>query len=703
MNTDRDPTDSTERPDESLELSFRTSAGSDPHGRPRVFFTCDPEDFGATFESTVRLILKHQPNCAVWYLPPDTALSDEKAAGSLRAQLAEMQLVVIPVTRRLLVGDSAAMRTVVPFALGNHIPLLPLLTDTGLEDLFTQRFGSVLFLTPQADDDTAAPFEKKLAGFLSGVLVGDEVAQRVRDAFDAYIFLSYRKKDRRAAQELMRLIHGNERFRDIAIWYDEYLIPGENFNDAIRKALLMSNLFALVVTPSLLERTDGKANYVMEHEYPAAVEASKTILPVEMSDTDPKDLKREFSGIPDCVDGRDADALLESLVRALKDVALKKRGAEHNFLIGLAFLDGIDVEVDHGIAVQLITEAADAGLLEAMRKLAVMYDSGKGVERDPLTSIEWQEKIVSRLREIYEKDACEANRHELAAALIALAVAYYDADIVRNAKELLKDANSLCRNPETAAGRRDLLECCRWFAEVDRVMGRSSAVYRDLETAVEICRSLVEESPTVENRRDLAVFTGRLGRETLRTGDRDEARALCAQSVELCAALLEESRTVENMSALARSAMLLGELEFEYEAYDEAERRFKQALEIRQFIAEETGTVASRRDLAETYRRLGRVALRKGEPALAKELFLQALAIVDALFDETGSSDIRSDAARICQWLSYVERRLENAEAAREYDEKSREIDREVDEERRKAMEGHQIIRHYEEYDDIIV
>ena len=49
-------------------------------------------------------------------------------------------------------------------------------------------------------------------------------AEGTRHAFDAYIFLSYRKKDRRYANELMRLIHNNPECRDIAIWFDEFFL-----------------------------------------------------------------------------------------------------------------------------------------------------------------------------------------------------------------------------------------------------------------------------------------------------------------------------------------------------------------------------------------------------------------------------------------------------------------------------------------------
>lgn len=52
----------------------------------------------------------------------------------------------------------------------------------------------------------------------------------------------YRKKDRVHADALMRQIHSYEALRDIAIWYDEYLVPGENFEKNIRERLETSEL-----------------------------------------------------------------------------------------------------------------------------------------------------------------------------------------------------------------------------------------------------------------------------------------------------------------------------------------------------------------------------------------------------------------------------------------------------------------------------
>ena len=85
---------------------------------------------------------------------------------------------------------------------------------------------------------------------------------------------------------------------------------------------------------------------------------------------------------------------------AFKSIALRanKDDPEHDFFIGLAYLDGIDVEVDSERALTLITYAAEHDIREAMEKLVHMYRSGKGVARDYKEAIHWQSKVVESLK-----------------------------------------------------------------------------------------------------------------------------------------------------------------------------------------------------------------------------------------------------------------------------------------------------------------
>ena len=316
-----------------------------------------------------------------------------------------MQLFVMPVTSKLLSTPNQALDSEFSFAVEKHIPILPLMQEKGLETLFNQKCGNLQFLDKYSGDVTALKYEEKLKTYLNTVLIGDELAEKIRSAFDAYVFLSYRKKDRKYAQELMRLVHKNDFCRDIAIWYDEFLIPGENFNDSIQDVLQKSDLFLLAVTPNLVNET----NYIMTTEYPMAQKSGKPILPAELVPTDKALLAEKYAQLPICTDAHNDQQLSAALLDALTQLALRENDAypEHNFFIGLAYLSGIDVEVDHERALALITSAADAGLLEALEKLVDMYRTGVGVTKAYETAVIWQDKIISIRTEAYRNNPTE--------------------------------------------------------------------------------------------------------------------------------------------------------------------------------------------------------------------------------------------------------------------------------------------------------
>ena len=414
-------------------LAYKTRGQSSPQGKPRVFFCCHPEDFQPFFQEIAANILKMQ-NCAIWYFTDQQATPDDE---QMETDLGQMQLFVVPVTAKLLHLSNFAADAAIPFALKQHIPVLPLMQESGLDELFCHKFGDIQFLDKRKQDPTAISYEEKLEKYLSSVLVGDELAAKVRAAFGAYIFMSYRKKDRKYAQILMRKIHANEFCRDIAIWYDEFLTPGENFNQAIADALQKSQLFTLVITPNLINET----NYVMTTEYPAAMASGKPILPAELVKTDRGILERCYTDLPDCIDAYNKGALSESLFQAVQQLALPENSdsPEHNFLIGLAYLGGIDVEVDHKRARMLIQSAAEAGFVEAIKKLVSMYRTGEGVERNYRMSIRWQETLIELLRKQFDAENSEKNILLLANAYWSLGDYQYELWNLKKAKSSYLD------------------------------------------------------------------------------------------------------------------------------------------------------------------------------------------------------------------------------------------------------------------------
>ena len=420
-----------------VELLYRTKGNSLPNKKPRVYFTCHPDDFDKSFNKICEDIFKTH-DCAIYYTADMTAAFDEQ---NLDTDLGSMNLFVVPVTFKLLTKPNRAMDFDFSYAQKNHIPVLPIMLEPGIDDFYSHpdKFGELQYLNPYSTDLTEISYEDKLKKYLESVLISDEIAKRVRAAFDAYIFLSYRKKDRRYANELMRLIHAKPEFRDIAIWYDEFLTPGESFNGNIGKMLNDSKLFALLVTPNLLEEPNGKPNFVMGEEYPMAKNSGMDILPAEMEDTDKNELISKFDGIPECVNPYDDDLFKERLLKSITKIATTENddNPEHNFLIGLAYLFGIDVEINRERGIELITKAAEADLPEAMWKLYELYS---GILADYRKAVVWAEKIADIcIKEYGAEHSCTLR------ALQNLAVIYIRLGDYQKALELTQKVyESLC-------------------------------------------------------------------------------------------------------------------------------------------------------------------------------------------------------------------------------------------------------------------
>lgn len=376
-------------------LKYKQLGRGSVKGSQKVYLCAAPGDHEKYFDSIAAGLSACYSDISLWYTAGEGA-SGQGASGETEDRLfdlLQMNLFVIPVTRKFLTEENSARDTEFVFAIKNRIPVLPILEEPGLEELFNEKCGNLQCLSAADSDATALPFETKLKTFLDSVLLKDETLAKIRDSFGGYIFLSYRKKDRTHAREVMRLIHRDPSCRDAAIWYDEFLTPGEDFNDSIRQAFDRSALFTLVVTPNILE--DG--NYVMEQEYPMALFSGRPVMPVIAVETDNTELEARYPGLPErliCSDEY-ADIIADKVRTELS--LTSNDDPEHRYYIGLAYLNGVDLEADPEKAVSLISSAAADGMDEAYKKLADMYRTGTGVERDYIEAAKWSERYAEHL------------------------------------------------------------------------------------------------------------------------------------------------------------------------------------------------------------------------------------------------------------------------------------------------------------------
>lgn len=660
-----------------MELKWKTRGGAAPRDKSRVYFCCHEADFHSFFEPISRDILQLQ-DCAIWYRDTLPAVDDEEYI----AQLQQMQLFVMPVTTRLLTTANAALDIDFPIAQREHIPVLPLMQESGLEALFNAKCGTLQFLDKHAQDATALKFEDKLQRYLDAVLVGDAQAAKIRAAFDAYIFLSYRKKDRKYAQALMRLIHQNDFARDIAIWYDEFLTPGEDFNDAIGTALDQSALYALTVTPNLLEQ----GNYIMAHEYPAALNSGKPILPVEMLSTDRASLEQVYIGLPDSIAQSDQQQLTAALTEALQTIALRQNDAdpEHNFFIGLAYLGGIDVERDPERAAALITSAAEAGLPEAMDKLMSMYENGDGVTRDYRQSVYWQEQLTEHRRKVWENTGDWHDGDDYAYELKYLAASYQELRMETQAAETAQTLYDLALDKDwgwdhryyaavilgdIARENRRPEEAERWYKlGLETALEQGDKAYRgqilmynrlsmlaDDRNDEDAARSYSEAFLTAAKKRcqtkdargDMIVALLNLATAWKNQQVSAQAVQYAQQALELAQAVAQEqpSRSADNSLSLALS--ICASCHVGNGDYDTARELIRQSIDLQQKAVEDTGSISDRSQLMQAYNVLCSILLHTQQPEQALTYSDAMLALAESIRQEADTAESRRQLGRV--------------------------------------------------------
>lgn len=652
-------------------IQFKTRGDSTNQGKPRVYFCCHPDDFDMYFESVRNEILDKQ-NCAVYFYDNASSIPEQER----ETDLLSIQLFVIPVTTNLLTKPSIAMDKDFPLALKNKIPVLPLIQERGLEELFVRKFGDMQYLDKTQRDTTAISYEEKLEKHLSAILLGDEMTKKIKNEFDAYIFLSYRKADRKCAQELMRLIHKNKYYRDVAIWYDEFLTIGEDYRENIKETLQNSGLFVLVVTPNLLlPGSFGGVNYVMKEEYPTAKKTDVNILPVEMEKTNRSELEKLYPDIPLCVDPNNDDMMRRFLISAIWDMGVREidNSAEHSFLIGLAYLGGIDVEVDRERAVTLIEDAANCGLAEAMEKLVSMYRTGEGVERNYEEAIKWQGKLVGYWKKQYKKTK---DKNE--------SVLYTNDDgTVEDVAELYINASLVYANYLSESGyiilstfHYDMLKksCEEIYndsgmhkyksligdiyyshARELEIAGRFSESLKWYIKSLEVRQALLTEDSSMKTRLDLCRNYSSVGNIFYMSGNTDKASLYYIERDKILKELVGETNVVEASirREVAISSSNMGDVLSKVGVLNKAKEFYEASLDIFEKIAEEIQTIEAKRDLASCYVRLGRITA-NDNISDAKDFLEESLRIREELAYETNTILDRRDMSDSYYWLGVI-------------------------------------------------
>ena len=666
------------------DLIHMTRNGSPTYGKPRVYLSFCKEDEELYALPLCRDILSVN-NCAVFYYRDGAVPNMEE---DLSAQLEPMQLFVLLCTKRYISCDKA--RRAVLFAENHGIPILPVIFEPSVLDGFNSLCekpdaGSLHALNKCKYADDEAGYLGKLKEYLDYFLISDEDTENIRRQFKACIFLSYRKMDADAVKKLISRIHHLERYYDVAVWYDDYLVPGKPFEKEIFEAMDNSDVFLLAVTQNVTKLNDrNKENYVVSKEYPEALnrlraKRIKKIVAAELEDTDRESLMLKFEELPDCIDGFD-DLLLSRALSPLDDMPCQK-GAEHDYYIGLAYLNGIGTEIDHEAAFRLISSAAHAGLEEAMDRMVRMYRAGIAVKRDYDKAIDWQQSLAAQAEERFTESNTPENLHKLFFRLGELGNYQNEIGDVDGA---LWSFDSIVRLGEKYIDQypqtdllRDISVACNKTGEIAMHKKDYDAAQRYFITGYRAAEVLCSNAPDSEVfKNDLSVSMERLGQAYYLGGNYQKAKKFYQDAYRYAAKAAKEKPSADNRRSLSVLSVKLGDIFAAEGNYQKAEEEYLNDLERRKTLDSELDMDWTKRDLSLIYERLGDLYRTLRQDDKASEMYEESIRIADELADKTGMPVHAQELSKLCTKLGEFYLDIGDCDEAVYYLDNALEIDR---------------------------
>lgn len=369
-------------------LCCKTRGNTAPAGKTKIYIIARPEDREQYMDAVVKTLL-YTVNAAIYYD------DGEGEVYRLEEQHKEYQLVVAMITKGFLLTQNAAREQELTFAMSRKIPVFPFTFEPGVDILFDNIVGHYQCLYAGQQTGTEKDFYQKLRDAVSSVTKPEELNREICEkAFDLFLFISYRKIDRKYVNEYVNRMHQVPALQGIGYWYDEELVMGTDYNEEIDSALKSSDAVLLIVTPNVL--TEG--NYVKTIEYQQAISYGKPIVAVELVPTDRRAFIEAFPEVDyyiSLAEEAGSEAVLLNLIKLKQgNPESGSRSRRRDYLLGQAYTYGIGVEVNHALGRKMLTQLAESGYVPAMEAVIDLYENQIGVSAEPATLAAWRKELV---------------------------------------------------------------------------------------------------------------------------------------------------------------------------------------------------------------------------------------------------------------------------------------------------------------------
>lgn len=358
-------------------------------GKQSILLVMDEEDREYFFDAIVKDILS-LANCAIYYVKS----RENVDIGGFVAG--------IVIVSESLIKNKKDVWNIYNKLISNHIPVIPIAVQAGIKNMFSKEFGKqhCIIKDNKSNHDR---YYKELRNHLKSIIISDKTLDEIKAAFDCHVFLSYRKNDAEKAKQVIKFLRQCKKLDEAAIWYDDYLIPGDNYETEIEEEIKNCSFFVLVVTRNVLEKSKNainnelQDNYVLRVEYPLALKYKKPIIPIMVDAIDRDVLLKNFKNIGDIIPCGKKFELEQKMKQIDINSKNNKNSSYSHYLRGIAFLDGIFTETDTKKGIKIIKQEADKGQKDAIVKLAQMYYEGNHVAKNRQYAACYYKKLIDEV------------------------------------------------------------------------------------------------------------------------------------------------------------------------------------------------------------------------------------------------------------------------------------------------------------------
>ncbi len=650
-------------------FKYVTRGEQTAQGKQKVYFCAPPDDYGKYFENISNEILntlekENNRGCALFYLEDANAERDEGFQFSFK----EMNLIVIPVTTRLLTTANPALDIEFRLAIENHIPVLPLIMEKRINELLNAKCGDLHFISKDSHDDEVITYEETLIRFLTSILIGDELAENVRTTL------------------------GNKLAGTCNDPEDEYLIGlaylgGIGTPKDAGRALTLITAAAEAGLADAMEKLVSvyRNGYAAERNREKAIEWQKKLVDLRKGIYEEKQDEASALGylwdilnlgdyLLELTRTNEAEEIYDEMLSASKDIHEIFKTERTHRCISAAYcrlgdirktLDDIECAEVYYLKAAGISEtiARKNNTVESLRALSDIYN------------------ILSVMRYSHE-NYIAAEKHCLKHAEITEAIERQTGSIEDRSdlSIIICNLGSIRRNRGDFEGANnyflkalEISESIYSATYIDKIRRNRSIVYKDvgdiraklddLNTAekyylkaLEIRKDIYRRNSTIESKRDLAIICRSLGDIRSRFDDRDGAENYYHKALELSEAIATETGTADARRELAAICKNVGDIYASYSDFDSAEHYLLKAFELRESLAKEVDTLKEKRKLLPICNSLGNTFYAHNDLESAKEYYRKSLEIQELIAHETGTVESRSDLALSYYKMSYYYR-----------------------------------------------